>query len=50
MNKLALLSLAALVAAATAPGFAQPADPASQRDTTSDVALADVVMLVRIDP
>lgn len=32
MNKLALLSLAALVAAATAPGFAQTADPASQRD------------------
>jgi anionic cell wall polymer biosynthesis LytR-Cps2A-Psr (LCP) family protein len=27
-----------------------PNDPAAQRDTTSDVALADVVMLVRIDP
>jgi len=27
-----------------------PADPAAQRDTTSGVALADVIMLVRIDP
>ena len=27
-----------------------PNDPAAQRDTTSGVALADVIMLVRIDP
>ena len=27
-----------------------PDDPAAQRDTTSGVALADVIMLVRIDP
>ena len=32
MNNLALLSLAAVVAAATAPGLAQTVDPASQRD------------------
>ena len=32
MNKLALLGLAAVVAAATAPGLAQTADTASQRD------------------
>ena len=32
MNKLALLSLAAVIAAPIAPGFAQTADPVSQRD------------------